>query len=157
MRAIASLSFWLYFLIPQSKFFPEKAKIKSCIISRFFVKIYLTKQIHSAIITYVAESDKPNIGDLCNGSTTDSDSVCEGSNPSSPARKNLIANAMRFFQRNKSLRICEMPCGREIWLRHVKCLRTWVDLFHFTFCDSRKFHNSRSELFHRERKRTISL
>ena len=28
-----------------------------------------------------------------------------------------------FFQRNKSLRICEMPFGREIWLRHVKCLR----------------------------------
>ena len=27
------------------------------------------------------------IGELCNGSTTDSDSVCEGSNPSSPAKK----------------------------------------------------------------------
>ena len=26
------------------------------------------------------------IGELCNGSTTDSDSVCEGSNPSSPAK-----------------------------------------------------------------------
>ena len=32
-----------------------------------------------------------------------------------------------------------------------------VGKFHFTFCVSRKFHNSRSELFHRERKRTISL
>ena len=30
---------------------------------------------------------KANIGELCNGSTTDSDSVCEGSNPSSPAIK----------------------------------------------------------------------
>ena len=29
---------------------------------------------------------KANIGELCNGSTTDSDSVCEGSNPSSPAK-----------------------------------------------------------------------
>ncbi len=27
---------------------------------------------------------KQNIGELCKGSTTDSDSVCEGSNPSSP-------------------------------------------------------------------------
>ena len=27
------------------------------------------------------------IAELCNGSTTDSDSVCEGSNPSSPAKK----------------------------------------------------------------------
>ena len=31
-----------------------------------------------------------------------------------------------------------MPFGREIWLLHVKCLRTWVDLFHFT-CAA-KFH-----------------
>ena len=29
---------------------------------------------------------KLNIGELCNGSTTDSDSVCWGSNPYSPAR-----------------------------------------------------------------------
>ena len=29
---------------------------------------------------------KANIGELCNGSTTDSDSVCEGSNPSSAAK-----------------------------------------------------------------------
>ena len=33
-------------------------------------------------------------------------------------------------------------------LRHVKCLRAWVDLFHFTFCISRKFHNDRRSLFH---------
>ena len=26
-----------------------------------------------------------------------------------------------------------MPFGREIRLRRVKCLRAWVDLFHFTF------------------------
>ena len=32
---------------------------------------------------------KLNIGELCNGSTTDSDSVCWGSNPYSPAIKRL--------------------------------------------------------------------
>ena len=52
-----------------------------------------------------------------------------------------------FFQRNKSLRICEMPFGREIWLRPVKCLRAWVDLFHFTFCASRKFYNADRRYF----------
>ena len=30
--------------------------------------------------------NKVNIGELCNGSTTDSDSVCWGSNPYSPAK-----------------------------------------------------------------------
>ena len=44
--------------------------------------------------------------------------------------------------------ICEMHFVREIRLRRVKCLRAWVDLFHFTFCTSRKFHNSHCELFH---------
>ena len=38
-----------------------------------------------------------------------------------------------FFQRNKSTPwICEMRFVREIRLRRVKCLRAWVDLFHFT-------------------------
>ena len=36
---------------------------------------------------------------------------------------------------------------REIWLRYVKCLRAWVDLFHFTFCGSRKFHNDARHYF----------
>ena len=31
-------------------------------------------------------SAQANIGELCNGSTTDSDSVCWGSNPYSPAK-----------------------------------------------------------------------
>lgn len=31
--------------------------------------------------------DKLNIAELCNGSTADSDSACEGSNPSSAATK----------------------------------------------------------------------
>ena len=42
---------------------------------------------------------------LCNGSTADSDSVCEGSNPS-PAAKKKERHAkacLFFFQRNKSL------------------------------------------------------
>ena len=39
---------------------------------------------------------KENIGDLCNGSTTDSDSVCEGSNPSSPAIKKDILMGVFF-------------------------------------------------------------
>ncbi len=50
-----------------------------------------------------------------------------------------------------------MPFGREILLRNVKCLWAWVDLFHFTFCIGRKFHNSLSELFHICRKANISL
>ena len=42
-----------------------------------------------------------------------------------------------FFQRNKStMWICEMRCAREIRLRRVKCLRAWVDLFHFTVSTS---------------------
>ena len=37
-----------------------------------------------------------NFGELCNGSTTDSDSVCWGSNPYSPA-KNRQVSTCRFF------------------------------------------------------------
>ncbi len=38
------------------------------------------------------------IGDLCKGSTTDSDSVCEGSNPSSPAKnRQLSTESCRFL------------------------------------------------------------
>ena len=37
------------------------------------------------------------IEDLCNGSTPDSDSVCGGSNPSSPAKKKRHASACLFF------------------------------------------------------------
>lgn len=39
-------------------------------------------------MTLTAEHvDKLNIAELCNGSTADSDSACEGSNPSSAATK----------------------------------------------------------------------
>ena len=40
-----------------------------------------------------------NLGDLCNGSTPDSDSVCGGSNPSSPAKKSfeICLKALSFL------------------------------------------------------------
>ena len=41
--------------------------------------------------------DKLNIAELCNGSTADSDSACEGSNPSSAAMKKALANASACF------------------------------------------------------------
>ena len=41
--------------------------------------------------------DKLNIAELCNGSTADSDSACEGSNPSSAAMKKALAFASAFF------------------------------------------------------------
>ncbi len=50
----------------------------------------LTNGFFSAIITNVPSGTriaKLNIADLCKGSTADSDSVCEGSNPSSAANK----------------------------------------------------------------------
>ena len=53
-----------------------------------------------AIINYAlratAQSEKNKIAGLCKGSTTDSDSVCEGSNPS-PAAKRLSAKAEGLF------------------------------------------------------------
>ena len=41
--------------------------------------------------------DKLNIAELCNGSTADSDSACEGSNPSSAAMKKALAITSAFF------------------------------------------------------------
>ncbi len=38
-----------------------------------------------------------NIGELCNGSTTDSDSVCWGSNPYSPAKKKALILVIGAF------------------------------------------------------------
>jgi len=45
------------------------------------------------------------------------------------------------------------PCGfvkcavaHEIRLRRMKCLRAWVDLFYFTFCVSKNFHNGRKTI-----------
>ena len=63
-----------------------------------------------------------------------------------------------FFQRNKSAaRICEIRSAREIRLRRVKCLRAWVDLFHFAFGASRIFHIFRQENISHPAERDISL
>ena len=62
--------------------------------------------------------------------------------------KKALASASAFFNEINPCGICEMRFAREIWLRHVKCLRAWVDLFHFTFCVSRKIHNNQRLLFH---------
>ena len=80
----------------------------------------------------------------------------EGLSPFAPARKKH-RHCRCFFQRNKSLRICEIRFACEILLRNVKCLRAWVDLFYFTWCVSIKFHNLQSKLFHICRKTNISL
>ncbi len=54
----------------------------------------------------------------------------------------LSKTGIYLFQRNKSAaRICEIRSAREIRLWRVKCLRAWVDLFHFTSRNSGIFHN----------------
>ncbi len=64
--------------------------------------------------------------ELCNGSTTDSDSVCEGSNPSSAAKtEKADANASVFLvlaAMKRTLRCIknEVACGYEACLRHIK-------------------------------------
>ncbi|MBQ1504456.1 MAG: hypothetical protein IIZ49_03600, partial [Oscillospiraceae bacterium] len=81
-----------------------------------------------------------------------------GSSPLVSTMKKAKSIGLGFFQRNKStLWICEMRFAREIRLRRVKCLRTWVDLFHFTLRHRRKisrlpqgkyFTSSESAIFH---------
>ena len=63
-----------------------------------------------------------------------------------------------FFQLNPPLRVgeillCNVKYACGVW----NSPRRRVGGFNFTWCDSIKFHNLRSKLFHRERKRTISL
>ena len=85
------------------------------------------------------------------GNTTASQAVKAGSIPVPCSRKEtpfVCWTKGVSFQRNKSLRICEIRFACEVLLRNVKCLRAWVDLFHFTFCVSRKFHIDRRSLFH---------
>ena len=43
------------------------------------------------------KNNQLNIGELCNGSTTDSDSVCWGSNPYSPAKKKVLTLVVGTF------------------------------------------------------------
>ena len=60
----------------QKHFFQKQSKTK-----QIFFKKLLTNQFTRDIIYSVN-----NKGELCNGSTADSDSVCWGSNPYSPAK-----------------------------------------------------------------------
>ena len=59
----------------------------------------LTNQKNSAIITKSSARLTLHIEELCNGSTTDSDSVCWGSNPYSAAKKKrqFSTEDCRFF------------------------------------------------------------
>ena len=57
---------------------------------------------------------KQSVGEWCNGSTTDSDSVCLGSNPGSPARSQTIENVSifrRFDFISKTLLCCTNSPG----------------------------------------------
>ena len=67
-----------------------KKRVRGACLSRIFVflkkcvKRGLTKPGWFAIIAFVDDASS-SVGELCNGSTYDSDSYCLGSNPSSPA------------------------------------------------------------------------
>ena len=50
-----------------------------------------------SIIVKVFRRGHSQIAELCKGSTADSDSVCEGSNPSSAAKKPVIGFNHRLF------------------------------------------------------------
>ena len=81
-----------------------------------------------------------------------------GSSPLVSTMKKAKSYGLGFFQRNKStLCICEMRFAREIRLRRVKCLRTWVDLFHFTLRHRRKISRlPKGKHFTSSRRRDIS-
>ena len=57
-----------------------------------------------------------NIGELCKGSTTDSDSVCWGSNPYSPAKRNSVNLGFR--------------CS---FIFQISCKRVQMEMFAFLF------------------------
>ena len=67
--------------------------------------------------------------------------------PSSPPEKRLFFGIV-FFQRNKSLRICEMCFTREIHLRCMKYSLRECGFISFHRKRSFLFHNLRSKLFH---------
>jgi len=73
-------------------------------------------------------------------------------------RKRQIPTGICLFQLNPPLRVgeillCNVKYAYGVW----NSPRRRAGGFNFTFCESRKFHNLCSKLFHRERKRTISL
>ena len=82
----------------------------------------------------------------------------DSSTLSSSSRKWQIPTGICHFQLNPPLRVdeillCNMKYACGVW----NSPRRRVGGFNFTWCGSIKFHNSPSELFRRERKRTISL
>ena len=60
------------------------------------VKNYIDKQKNICYNNEVVKRDGFDIEELCNGSTTDSDSVCWGSNPYSSAKQTTIQEGGRF-------------------------------------------------------------
>ena len=74
-----------------------------------------------------------------------------------PPPEKSTCNRKCFFQRNKSYRICEMPFGREIRLRRVKCTLCVNGFISFHLMRSIKFHDLRSKSFHIERSEIFHL
>ena len=81
-------------------------------------KLPLDNFPRSAIIAFVPRGGHENLAGLCKGSTTDSDSVCEGSNPSPAAKKRstCIAGASFFGTRDSLKCSGEMnsPCAEVL-------------------------------------------
>ncbi len=78
----------------------------------------LTNRFCSAIIQNVAERKRHNIsiGELCNGSTADSDSVCWGSNPYSPvnAKDAFWASFLRLLKKGIGIRTRRARSERKL-------------------------------------------
>ncbi|MBQ9849552.1 MAG: hypothetical protein IJO36_02525 [Clostridia bacterium] len=70
-----------------------------------------------------------------------------GQTPAIGTRKSRFFGS-GFFNEINPFGDCEIHFVSEILFRNMKCLRSWVVLFHFTFCESRKFHKLQSNLFH---------
>ena len=80
------------------------------------------------------------------------------SNLAIPARKKTLSIDKVFFQRNKSLTGFVKCTSCVKYASRVKCAAAREGICFISHCDEVAiFHSSRSELFHRERKRTISL
>ncbi len=70
-------------------------------------------------------------------------------------KKSKSKDLLFFFNEINPRGICEMPCGREIWLYYVKCAAARGGFISFHFLRSRKFHNAQA-LFHILRQQNIS-
>ncbi len=69
------------------------------------------------------------VAELCNGSTADSDSVCEGSNPSSAANINLTLRKVRFIFRGVAQfgrALCSGRRGRRFDSCHLDHILTRI-------------------------------